>query len=94
MTESNLQRRRELRQHMAKRGKLDEITNIMDAHNITVQDIQNYLEAIKQETSTFDEIYSRRQQRRADEKRRKALRLANEKRRKQSSGNSKKKTSG
>lgn len=75
---SNQAQRRQVRHNIEKRKKLDELTALMDASGITVQDIQNHLEAVKQETTTHQKVLSNRQKRRANEQRRKALRLAQE----------------
>ena len=72
---SNILARRAVRSEKLRRGQLDAILKIMDTHNITVGDIQNYIEAIKTENTDYEKLLSKRQRRRHLEKLRQASKL-------------------
>ena len=77
---SQVLQRRKVRDSLQTRAKLDEIVELMDRSGVTVQDIQQHLERVQDENSTFDRVLSKRQWRRSQERKRKALRLAAQRR--------------
>jgi len=93
MPNETQKRRREQRHQLQREGTLQQIVDMMDGSNITVQDVQDYLEKQKETSTEYDKLMRKRQVRLRDQRRRQALKLAQErkKQRKRSKSNASKK---
>lgn len=96
MPNETQKRRREQRHQLQREGTLQQIVDMMDGSNITVQDVQDYLEKQKETSTEYDKLMRKRQVRLRDQRRRQALKLAQErkKQRKRSKSNASKKETG